>query len=689
MDTVLIFHDIFSESPTSQQTKNVVSHFLKFNQSYKSLEGLLNLVNETPGAHYQIPTTTYKIKKLIDPLVTAEYHIKCFICKTYSSTVSNKVLCEKCCTPLNRADSNFFIFLPFTAQLKKYITEHFEKIISYNKCFDGNSDFVRDVQSGYQFQNCKKKYSKSFVLSLTVNTDGVQIFNSTKKSVWPIQVHQNYLPPTIRYHPKNVIVVALHDGKPNMRDFFHPFLKELKQINEAGGISMEKKGELYTFLPLITSCTADLPAKAEVQGMIGHGGYFGCGYCLHTGDLIKKNKNSKAVIRFVAKDYSIRTHKDTLSTYIKLRSTPINGVKSISCMIAACDFDLINGFSIDYMHCALLGTMRHLMDLWLNTENHAEAFYISNKRQVVLSNRILSIKPNAEIARKPRSVFERKNFKANEFRTLLLYYLRYSLVDLLPIRYIEHFQLFSSAIYALLKETISTEDIFIAEAKLNQFSDQFEKLYGVEHVRINLHLLRHMGSSVRYLGPLWAQSSFTFEMNNGIIVKANNATKNFLHNLSWKYVLKNSLQNETEKKNNQTIEVGGKINIQITLDEFPQISELGINFTDNIIQAYTFVSFCNTRFTSLMSKVTSTADFFVKLCNDKIGSVKYFVVKNNNAYAFVNIYYVEKSYDHLLEIQPTGLNQFFNINEISEKMLYMKIGKYEIATTFPNKYEQS
>lgn len=577
--------------------------------------------------------------------------------------------------------------MPFTVQLKQSVEEHLEEILSYGKSFDENNETITDVQSASQFQKCKNKYSKSFLLSLTVNTDGVQIFNSTKKSVWPIQVIQNFLPPTIRYRTKNVIVVALHDGKPNMCDFLYPFLQELKKINEEGGLQISKNGERYTFMPIITSFTADLPAKADVLGMVGHCGYFACSYCTHPGNLIKKDRKTKAVVRFVAKKYPSRTHGDILSTYMKLKSTPINGVKSISCMIAACDFDLIDGFSIDYLHCALLGVTRLLMNLWLNTEYHAKPFYISKRKQTELSKRIVAIKPISEITRKPRSVSERNDYKANEFRTLLLYYLRYSLVDILPLRYINHFQLFSSAIYTLLQEKISFADISNAEDKLNRFSDEFENLYGKEYVTMNLHLIRHMGNSVRNLGPLWAQSAFTFEMNNGIIVKANHATKDFLHNLSWKYVVKSSLQEETENKIDRNITVGGKVNIRISEDE---LNEFDLEVTSEFLTVYSSVTYSNNKkITSLKSKVASNTDFFVELHTNEIGAVKYFIVKDYNIYAFINMYGVKVSSDHLLEVEPTGISKLFNIKEISKKMVYMRIAKFEIVTCVPNKYEQS
>lgn len=188
-----------------------------------------------------------------------------------------------------------------------------------------------------------------------------------------------------------------------MKEFFYPLFNELKQISDEGGISIETPEKKFNFLPLITQCNADLPAKYDMQGTIGHSGYFGCTYCLHPGDLIKANKRAKAVVRYVRKDNVLdRKHIDILTIYRSLKSSPIRGVKSVSCFIAAKEFDLINSFSIDYMHCILLGIMRKLLDLWLNTKNHDEPFYITKKRQHELHKIILSIKPISEITRKPR-----------------------------------------------------------------------------------------------------------------------------------------------------------------------------------------------------------------------------------------------------------------------------------------------
>lgn len=145
---------------------------------------------------------------------------------------------------------------------------------------------------------------------------------------------------------------------------------------------------------------------------------------------------------------------------------------------------------------------------------------------------------------------------------MLLYYLTYSLNGLLPRRYIEHFKLLSSAIHTLLLTSISMENINAAELKLERFSNEFEGLYGKENVTMNIHLLRHIANAVRHNGPLWAQSTFGFETNNGVLARVT-AKTNILHSIAWKYIARSSIQNNnTERKSESALE--GKQNIIIS-----------------------------------------------------------------------------------------------------------------------------
>lgn len=112
---------------------------------------------------------------------------------------------------------------------------------------------------------------------------------------------------------------------------------------------------------------------------------------------------------------------------------------------------------------------------------------------------------------------------------------------MLPIRFINHFQLLSASIYLLLQENLTQTDISLAESNLIKFANQFEVLYGKKNIVMCVHLVRHMGIAVRHLGPLWAQSTFAFETNNGKLVHSNQSKNHYLHQIAWKYLMKNEL----------------------------------------------------------------------------------------------------------------------------------------------------
>lgn len=209
------------------------------------------------------------------------------------------------------------------------------------------------------------------------------------------------------------------------------------------------------------------------------------------------------------------------------------------------------------MHSVLVGIVKKQLDLWLDSVNHKESFYIKPKLQEALNTRILSIKPPSDIARRPRPISEMANYKANEYRNLLLYYLPCSLDDLLKKCYVDHFNLLSAAIYLLLEERIPKENIQRADIMLNQYCDAFEKFYGSHNVTLNLHLLRHISSAVQNLGPLWSQSAFGLEDNNGVLIKTA-AKHNILHSIAWKYIANSSVKTEQHHNDHKIIIVGGQ-----------------------------------------------------------------------------------------------------------------------------------
>lgn len=652
------------------------------------MENMARVINATPNASIQIPTTRYKIKQLIQPNIKSELHIKCSKCPNYVSSSTSEIECKYCGTLTKTSNSNYFTYIPVEQQLKEIVESNTDEILSYYSKVKNEND-ISDIHNAKIFENAQKKHPNAILLPLIINTDGVKVYKSQTKSLWLILFYQCYLKPTSRYKPSNVLVVAAHFGgkKPDMKTFFYPFLKEMREIYDKGGLYKFHNGNRLQFMPLILGVCCDLPAKSELQGMIGHAGRFACGYCLHPGIPIKEKDDKKSVIRYIngSNDYRLRSHDDIIQTYRELNSNSINGVKSVSSMVAAVEFDLINGFAIDPMHCVYLGVVKKLFCLWLDTKYHSEEFYIKKKNQVILSNRLVKLKPTSEITRRPRSLFSRADFKANEYRSFVLYFMRFALNGLLDAKYIRHFNLLCSSIYLLSKESVSNIDIQNAHLKLNEFVNTFEVLYGKSNFTINLHLIRHLTTTVEYLGPLWSFTAFAFEARNGIVAKANTCTNNILQQLAWKYTIKKKQIDIGEKIGEFSI--NGKKTIKINLKDRAMF--LDKVQQQNFITIYKTVVVCGIKFSSLECKDISTIDFFVRLKNGLFGTVIYYTIFDNIIYAYINLYETVDTFDHFDEVKLTADKIVVKVNDFDRKLIYLKFGIREFVTVLANRYEKS
>lgn len=647
-----------------KQVKGIVSHFIRYNDTYSSLKDVTEIVNRTPNSATRVPTSIYKIKKLIEPSFDCKFHIKCPTCKYFSNE-------NECCgNVLKPANMTHFVSICLKQQLVKSIEDNFDEIMAYSSRDDDG--LIRDAQDGILFKKVEAKYRAFKILSLVVNTDGAVVYRTVfKKSVWPVQLYQNYLPPNKRFRPSNILLSALYfdSTQPNMKDLFYPLLRELSQIHNEGGIIITRHGQKYAFMPFITHCCCDLPAKAKVLGISGHSGHHACSYCLHPGISVKANSKKNSYVRYIKQRRAapLRTHQSILNIYKNLKTEPIQGIHHISCLIAAKEFDLVNGFTIDYMHCVLLGVMKKLLDLWFDSTNHKYPYYIKKPNQRRFDQCLQAIKPTSKIKpTKPRSIFDRHNFKAKDYRVLLLFYLRCCLPNMLDNIYIDHFQLLSSSIYSLLKETVSIEDIEQATEKLNKFSNEFERLYGKENITYNVHLLKHIPESVKQLGPLWCQSAFGFEANNGVLVRSNRASKSILHSMAWKYTIKQSINDAHEK----------------TIDG---IVLRGCNQSN---KTFKNVKIHTENFSSLESKAVSTIDYFVKFNDKKIGAIKYYFEDKNLVYAMAQMFKPTHQIDHILAIEATEEDRIYEVGNILKKLLYMKIGEKVFSSEVPNNYEE-
>jgi hypothetical protein len=95
----------------------------------------------------------------------------------------------------------------------------------------------------------------------------------------------------------------------------------------------------------------------------------------------------------------------------------------------------------------------------------------------------------------------------------------------LPEKYLNHLSLLSEAIYLLLGDCITEEELCRADILLKEFYKKSPVLYPGGSCGLNVHNAgAHLVHFVRLWGPLWAWSCFAFEDANAMVLQSVHGT---------------------------------------------------------------------------------------------------------------------------------------------------------------------
>lgn len=341
------------------------------------------------------------------------------------------------------------------------------------------------------------------------------------------------------------------------------------------------------------------------------------------------------------------------------------------------------------MHCILLGDVKRLINYFCNPTYKTKSFYIAPRKRKALNGKILRIKPTSSIVRKPRSLDQRRNFKASEFRSLLLYYLPICLPGHVPNEYVEHIRLLSAAVYTLLKANIPKGEVDDTEQMLNRFVKDHQKLFGKCGMVMNVHLVKHLCESVRQLGPLWCHSAFPFERNNGCLLKMVNGTTDVLYQMSSKYALKKSLKKNFEMNETDPAFCGRSVPIsEKTLSVVNYDSLTRVNLSNEKLQAYKRLKIGKTIYTSkLYTRPKKSVDYFIQLEDERFGAAKFYLESNGKKYVIMEEYEIIDTIYHIDKVQKTNTTLMAAIEVIQKKLIFMQVGLNNYITSPPNPYE--
>lgn len=328
------------------------------------------------------------------------------------------------------------------------------------------------------------------IIKVVVGVDGLPLSKSSGSHFWPILV---YIQPYIHH----VFLVGLYHGheKPNnSNDYLKDFIEEAKDLVNNGILLKNsiKKVIIHMF------CT-DAPAKSFI---LKTKGFYSCSRCTQDGKYI----NNRMCFPFKEGGFKKRTHED----YVNM-TQELHHVSTLSDLIHVPGIDIVNSFSMDYMHLVFLGVVRKLINLWIHGPLRTRLLSWKIKQ---ISSSLTNLKlfiPN-DFARKPREIEFINRWKATELRQFLLYTGPIVLKNVVSKNVFDNFMALSIAMTLLLRpDKINNKLINYAENLLIYFVKTFQSIYGEHLVSHNKHGLLHICDDFRRFGPLDLCSCFPFE----------------------------------------------------------------------------------------------------------------------------------------------------------------------------------
>ncbi|CAG5073522.1 Protein of unknown function [Cotesia congregata] len=359
-------------------------------------------------------------------------------------------------------------------------------------------------------------------ISFTWNTDGIDLYKSSKFSIWPFYLVINVLPFNVRSQLKNVLIGGFWFGptKPKANLFMDAFRQSINTIYQGFFVKIPNYQNMIKVRGVIICGTCDLPAKACFLNMKGHTATYGCCKCK-----IQTKKEGGVRVFPYENQLNLRTSEETIQQGEQALETgePIEGVKGPT-TLSKIVHDFIVATSIDSMHCIFAGVCKQLMRLWFDSEFTKCSFSLRNHINYV-DEKIRSINPPSFTHRLPRKISDYKYWKASEMKYWLLYYSLIILYPIMPTAYYQHHKLLVQGITYLSQHKISKSMIEAASQCLNQYVERFQDLYGLRHMTCNLHQLRHLPDAVNKFGPERVTSCFQFENLNGLLRCLANGTR--------------------------------------------------------------------------------------------------------------------------------------------------------------------
>ncbi len=258
--------------------------------------------------------------------------------------------------------------------------------------------------------------------------------------------------------------------------------------------------------------SADAPMRAFLRKQKSHSGRKACDYCYgtagHEGKPIWSVRTLNAEPRSYAK--VLRDYEEHDRTGRPLQEFGYNAKCELVELLPG--FDIVDNIPVDSMHLLYLGVARCLFELLFKVGERRDTNRPMERVCTSGLNKSLPIirVPN-EIGRRPRPI-DYKNYKASEWRNLILYYFPLTLNELpkgLRCQFMLEFCYLARA-YSLDEESWARLNHDDLERLALKWYRNYNAEFGKNNMRYNIHLLAHL-LRMRIHGPFSETSAFDFE----------------------------------------------------------------------------------------------------------------------------------------------------------------------------------
>lgn len=229
------------------------------------------------------------------------------------------------------------------------------------------------------------KFHETSEIELLINIDGVPLFKSSKKQLWPIlcQVFSHFN----GYKPFVVAIFCGNNKPSDTERYLAKFIEEINRLQDSG---IKINNRFFTIS--IKAFICDRPARSLLKSMKNHGGYYACERCTVSGI-----RHKKRTVYPLLNDSEPRTNES-----FRNQSNPEHHIGKSPLLLIEPEIDFVKHFVLDSMHLLFLGVTKKLLDCWIDGSVNKK-LKISNNDKNRLSCLLMKIKVPSEFQRSTRS----------------------------------------------------------------------------------------------------------------------------------------------------------------------------------------------------------------------------------------------------------------------------------------------